>query len=97
MYDSDIRELARIKYRCLTILPFSSLVSVITLSIYLWFRAKHLVASYTQATDVRESLNTSLYFAAKLGIFCESESAPTYRVPSAAVLRAYLSASSKLS
>ncbi len=72
MYDSEIGELARIKYRCLAILPFSSLVSVVTLAIYLCFRIKCLVAAYTQTADFQEVLNASLYFAAELGIFCKS-------------------------
>lgn len=78
MYDADIRELARIKYRCLTILPFSSLLFILTLAIYLFFRVKYINSSYTQTADVAEILNAWLYFAAELGILCKSDhSLPT--------------------
>ena len=71
MYDQDIVELARIKYRCLAVLPFSSLVSVVTLAVYLCFRVKYIIVASTRNADVQEVLNASLYFAAELGIFCK--------------------------
>ena len=65
-------ELARIKYRCLAVLPFTSLVSVVTLAVYLCFRVKCIVVAHTRKAEVQEVLNASLYFAAELGIFCMS-------------------------
>ena len=70
MAEPDIVELGRIKYRCLTILPFTSLLSVVSLGLYLGYRVKYLVASHSQTSDAYEQLNSWVYLVAELGLFC---------------------------
>ena len=68
MYEPNIVELATIKYRILSILPFSSLVSVATLISYLAFRVKYTIVAAT-ANDSRSAiLNSCLYFISELGL-----------------------------
>lgn len=71
MAHQDIIELARIKYRCLNILPFTSLLSMITLVVYLGYRVNYLLISKPPANDPYEHWNSWVYFVAELGLFCQ--------------------------
>ena len=71
MAHQDIIELARIKHRCLNILPFTSLLSMITLVIYLGYRVKYLLVSKLPTDDPYQHWNSWVYFVAELGLFCE--------------------------
>ncbi len=71
MAHQDIIELARIKHRCLNILPFTSLLSMITLVVYLGYRVKYLLTSKPPTSDPYEHWNSWVYFVAELGLFCE--------------------------
>ena len=69
MYEPNIVELVRIKYRVLSLLPFSSLISVSTLVLYLAFRVKCIVMFYAASECLTDVLNSVLYFIAELGFF----------------------------
>lgn len=71
MAHQDIVELARIKHRCLNILPFTSLLSMITLVVYLGYRVKYLLTSNPPTDDPYEHWNSWVYFVAELGLYCE--------------------------
>ncbi len=71
MAHEDIIELARIKYRCLNLLPFTSLLSMVTLIVYLGYRVKYLLISKLPIDDPYEHWNSWVYFIAELGLFCE--------------------------
>ena len=71
MAHQDIIELARIKHRCLNILPFTSLLSMITLIVYLGYRVKYLFISKLPTDDPYEHWNSWVYLVAELGLYCE--------------------------
>ena len=71
MYEPNIVELAGIKYRVLSILPFSSLLSVSTLSIYLIYRIWYMITTFTDGGSLAIFLNSFLYFVAELGLLCK--------------------------
>ena len=71
MAHQDIIELARIKHRCLNILPFTSLLSMVTLVFYLGCRVKYLLISKLPTDDPYEHWNSWVYLIAELGLFCE--------------------------
>ncbi len=68
MLEPHIVELAGIKYRILSILPFSSLLSVSALILYLAFRIKYTVVAYTANDSLSTVFNSLLYFVAELGL-----------------------------
>ena len=74
MSESDITELAQIKYRCLNILPFSSFLSVLSLLAYFAFRIKTSWDAYVLGTDHWACLNTCLYLLSEIGILCKTTS-----------------------
>lgn len=71
MSEADIAELAQIKYRCLSILPFSSFFCVVSLLCYLFFRIKCIYEAYVLGADGLACLSTGLYLLAEIGIFCK--------------------------
>lgn len=71
MYEPHIVELKRIKYRVLRILPFSSLLSVFTLVLYLAYRAKSIIAASAIDGYHAIALNSTLYYIAELGLFSQ--------------------------
>ena len=72
MYERGIVELADVKYRVLNILPFSSLISVSTLALYVAFRLKCLLSAYYAGKNPSDVVNSGLYFVAELGLLCQS-------------------------
>ncbi len=68
MHEPHIVELAGIKYRVLSILPFSSLLSVSTLILYLALRIKYTVVAYTADDSLSTVFNSLLYFVAESGL-----------------------------
>ena len=71
MGDLDIVELARIKHRCLSILPITSFISMVTMAIYLAYRVKYLLTTPLMTDDPYKCLNSWVYFVAELGLFRE--------------------------
>lgn len=71
MSEVDITELARIKYRCLSILPFTSSCCLISLLSYLTYRIKCIWDTYAQGVDGWTWFGTCLYLFAELGILCK--------------------------
>lgn len=78
MYEPNVVELARIKYRVLNLLPFSSMMSVSTLLLYLAYRAKSIVTAYNINADLSATFNSSLYFIAELGLLCKYCARPVH-------------------
>ena len=70
-YEEDIIELARIKHRCLNVLPITSFFSMITLVLYLGYRVKYLLISKLPTEDPYEHWNSWVYLVAEVGLFCE--------------------------
>lgn len=70
-HEDDIIELARIKHRCLNVLPITSFFSMITLVAYLGYRVKYLLISKPPTDDPYEHWNSWVYLVAELGLFCE--------------------------
>ncbi len=71
MYEPNIVELAGIKYRVLHLLPFSSLLSVSTMLLYLAFRVRCMVTTYNHDANFPVVFISVLYFVAEIGLLCE--------------------------
>ena len=71
MYEPNIVELAGIKYRVLHLLPFSSLLSVSTMLLYLAFRVRCMLTTYHDGANFPVVFNSVLYFVAEIGLLCE--------------------------
>lgn len=71
MYEPDIVELASIKYRVLHVLPFSSLLSVSTMLLYLAFRVRYMVSTYNGGANFPVMFNSVLYLVTEIGLFGE--------------------------
>lgn len=69
MADPTIIELGQIIHRCLSMLPFTSFLSIVSLVLYLGYRMKYYVASHLQTEDTYEQLNLWVYFVAELELF----------------------------
>lgn len=66
---ADVVELARIKYRCLTLLPLTSSLSIVTLALYLGLRLRYLIEAYCSTNNLSACLNSTIYFLAEIGLF----------------------------
>ena len=71
MDERGIVELAKIKYRILDVLPFSSLLSVATFLLYLACRLKSLFLADRVVLESGDVINSALYFVAELGFLCK--------------------------
>ena len=61
----------QLKYRCLSILPFSSFISAITLGAYICFRVKCMLTSDSGNNNASASATAWLYLFVELGFLGE--------------------------
>ena len=64
----DYEELARIKHRCLGLLPVTSALSTITLMLYLGCRFKTIIETWQLTSDSRATINSALYLVVEIGL-----------------------------